>query len=318
MSQARYHVLAALTSAVTLAVGVVVGVGPLSEQQTAKHRSQTQGLRDANAALHQRLGATRTQAAADAAAAKVLSRRVAAGRLDGRTVVVIAAPGAPATLVRRAAATLRRAGATVTGTLSLTDVYVDPSKAQSPLEDLALRLVPPGVEFSDGQSSIQRVGTVLARATVSSADSVPAAIDQKAAEVIAGLDELGAAQLKGDPGRLAELAVLVAGPLPRTGERATGARDALLGLVAALDAGSHGVVVTGGPDSTGAGGLLAQVRGSEATRNPSTVDTAGSFGGDLALVLALAEQANGRAGDYGTGADTDALLPSLSGPSAGG
>jgi hypothetical protein len=55
--------------------------------------------------------------------------------------------------------------------------------------------------------------------------------------------------------------------------------------------------------------LIAQVRTSPLTRNPSTVDTAGSVGGDLALVLALAEQAAGRAGDYGRGAGANALVP---------
>ena len=59
--------------------------------------------------------------------------------------------------------------------------------------------------------------------------------------------------------------------------------------------------------------LIAQVRTSAETRNPSTVDTGGSVGGDLATVLALAEQAAGRAGDYGRGAGADALLPDLAG-----
>ena len=174
-------------------------------------------------------------------------------------------------------------------------MYVDPGKAQSPLEDLVLRLVPPGVEFTDGASAIDRVGTVLARSTVSAADPTPAAIDQKAAEVIAGLHELRALKLRGAPGRLAGLAVVVAGPAAHGTAAVTGAQDALLGLVAALDKGSRGVVVIGSPDSARPHRLIAQVRTSPLTRNPSTVDTGGSVGGDLALVLALAEQAGGHA-----------------------
>jgi hypothetical protein len=305
----RYHSLALASAVVTLAVGVVLGVGPLSQAQTTKHDEQTAALQQRQDGLRGRLATLRARAADDHALAKALAGPLTANRLKGRTVVVIAAPGAAKALVRRTSADLTSAGATVTGTLSLTPTYVDPSKAQSPLEDLALRLVPPGVEFTDGASAIARVGTVLARSTVTAADKPSTAIDQKAAEVIAGLDELGALKLRGDPGRLAELAVVVAGPKAEGDQAVTGARDALVGLVAALDEGSKGVLVVGATDSARQGGLIAQVRTSAATRNPSTVDTAGTVGGDLATVLALAEQAGGRAGDYGRGTGADALLP---------
>jgi Copper transport outer membrane protein, MctB len=288
---------------------VVVGVGPLSQAQTSKHEAQTAALAHRQAGLRDRLATVRARAADDHALAKALAGPLMANRLEGRAVVVVAAPGAAKALVRRTSADLTSAGATVTGTLSLTGVYLDPGKAQSPLEDLALRLVPPGVEFTDGASAIARVGTVLARSTVTDADKPSTAIDQKAAEVIAGLDELGALKLHGDPGRLAELAVVVAGPTARGNQAVTGARDALLGLVAALDKGSKGVVVVGPADSAEPDGLIAQVRTSPLTRNPSTVDTGATIGGDLATVLALAEQAGGRAGDYGRGTGADALVP---------
>lgn len=309
MTGFRYHSLALVTSVVTLAVGVVVGVGPLSQSQTTKHEAQTAALQHRQAALRAQLATVRARAVDDHALAKALAGPLSADRLKGRTVVVVAAPGAAKALVRRTAADLESAGATVTGTLSLTDVYVDPGKAASPLEDLALRLVPPGVEFTDGASAIARVGTVLARSTVTAADHPPTTIDQKAAEVIAGLDELGALKLRGTPGRLAELAVVVAGPKAHSDQAVAGASDALLGLVAALDQGSQGVVVVGVADSAKPDRLVAQVRTSTETRNPSTVDTASTVGGDLATVLALAEQAGGHAGDYGRGAGADGLLP---------
>jgi hypothetical protein len=305
----RFHSLALASSVVTLAVGVVVGVGPLSQAETTKHEQQTAAVLHREAGLRGRLATLTARAADDHALARALAGPLTANRLKGETVVVIAAPGAAKALVRRTSADLTSAGATVTGTLTLTTTYIDPSKAQSPLEDLALRLVPPGVQFTDGASAIARVGTVLARSTVTAADKPSTAIDQKAAEVIAGLDELGALKLHGDPGLLASLAVVVAGPQAQGTQAVTGARDALLGLVAALDSGSHGVVVVGSPDAAKPGRLIAQVRTSAATRNPSTVDTGGTVGGDLATVLALAEQAGGRAGDYGRGTGADALLP---------
>jgi Copper transport outer membrane protein, MctB len=308
MAGFRFHALALTSSVVTLAVGVVLGVGPLSDAQTTKHREQIAASADRQAALKAQLATVRVQAGIDSALAKALTGQLIADRLTGRTVVVVAAPGADPALVRRTSADLKRAGATVTGTLTLGNAYIDPAKAQSPLEDLALRLIPPGVVFTDGASPIERVGTVLARSTVTASDTATG-VDQKAAEVIAGLHELGALKLKGAPGRLAHFAVVVAGPVVRGKAAAAGARDALLGLVAALDQGGKGVVVVGTSDAAKPDRLIAAVRTSPLTRNPSTVDTGGSVGGDLALVLALAEQANGRAGDYGRGAGADALVP---------
>jgi hypothetical protein len=309
MTGLRYHSLALASALVTLGVGVVVGVGPLSQAQTTKHAAQTAAMQHRVGALRERLATARARSVEDHAMAMALAGPLTANQLDGRTVVVVAAPGATRSLIRSTSAALTAAGATVTGTLSLTDVYLDPGKAQSPLEDLALRLVPPGVTFTDGASPIAHVGTVLARSLVSADDKPPTAIDQKAAEVISGLDELGALKLRGDPGRLAELAVVVAGPKAHGDQAVAGARDALLGLVAALDSGSHGVVVAGPVDAAKLDGLIAQVRTSPATRNPSTVDTGGTVGGDIATVLALAEQADGHAGDYGRGPGADALLP---------
>ena len=175
MTGFRYHALALTTSVVTLAVGVVVGVGPLSQAQTTKHREQVAALQHRQAALTERLATAEARAGDDRSLAEALAGPLTAGRLKARTVVVVAAPGADPALVRRTVADLKAAGATVTGTLSSHDVYVDPGKAQSPLEDLVLRLVPPGVEFTDGASAIERVGTVLARSTVSAADPTPAA-----------------------------------------------------------------------------------------------------------------------------------------------
>jgi hypothetical protein len=170
--------------------------------------------------------------------------------------------------------------------------------ATAPLEDLALRLVPPNVEFPTGSTPIERVGTVLARSTVSV--KPPDDPDQDGAQVIAGLDELGALHLDGDPGRLAQLAVVV------TGESAqASAEPALLALVAALDAAGSGALVVGpGRASTVVGWARSGDIG-----GASSVDTADTQAGQAALVLALVEQLGGGKGAYGSGVGATAVLP---------
>jgi hypothetical protein len=110
--------------------------------------------------------------------------------------------------------------------------------------------------------------------------------------------------LDGTPGRRAELAVMVTGP----GDDAE-STPALAGLLAALDRGSRGAVLTG--PGVASDGLLPDVRKAERSDldDVSTVDSAGTTVGSAALVLALAEQVGGRAGDYGLGASARRVLP---------
>jgi hypothetical protein len=303
----RHVVLSLVAAGLALLLGVALGAGPVTEQAAADRAAASDRLRDRLADLEQRTAALTAAAKQDARAAAALAAPLVADRVAGRSVLLLATPGARTADVRSTAAVLEDAGATVAATLTLTDTYVDPAKAQSPLEDLSLRLVPPGVEFPDGALPIERVGTVLARATVQLPEGDEEAtgdVDRDAAEVLAGLDELGAVHLDGTPGRRAELAVVVTGP----GDDAESA-PALAGLLAALDRGSRGAVLTGPGDASD--GLLPDVRKAERSDldDVSTVDSAGTTVGSAALVLALAEQVGGRAGDYGLGASARRVLP---------
>ena len=307
MTGLRHVVLSLVAAALALLLGVALGAGPVTEQAAAGRAAANDRLRARVADLEKQAAALRAAARQDAKAAAALAAPLVADRVEGRAVVVVVTPGARPADVRSAATALEDAGATVAATLTLTDTYVDPAKAQSPLEDLSLRLVPPGVEFADGALPIERVGTVLARATVQlpeGDDGATDEVDRDAAEVIAGLDELEAVQLDGTPGRRAEMAVVVTGP----GE-VDESTPALAGLVAALDRGSRGAVLTGPGDASD--GLLADVRkaGRADLDGVSTVDSAGTTVGSAALVLALAEQVGGRSGDYGLGASARRVLP---------
>ena len=104
MANVRLQALALTSSVVTLAVGVVLGVGPLSEVQTTKHRDQTAALQHKQAALRTQLDLARAQAADDHSLAQALTGSLTTNRLKGRTVVVVAAPGADKAFVRRATA----------------------------------------------------------------------------------------------------------------------------------------------------------------------------------------------------------------------
>lgn len=311
MTGTRHVLLSLVASGLALVLGVGLGAGPVTEQDAAGSAAENRALASRVGRLEAQVAALRDASVVDATAVQALARPLTAGRLEDRSVLVVTTPGARGGDVRAVRSALEDAGATVTGTMHLQDGYVDPARAQSPLEDLSLRLVPPGVDFPDGALPIERVGTVLARSTVQAPDAgdpADTAVDRDAAEVIAGLDELDAVRLDGTPGRRAELAVLVTGP----GDSEE-SWPAVLGLLDALDAGSRGAVLTG--PGTAQDGLVGGVRKEErpATDGPSTVDSAGTALGSAATVLALAEQLTGRSGDYGLAASARRVVPVVAG-----
>lgn len=304
----RFHLISVLVSLLALAVGMGIGAGPLVQRSAESDAGNPARLERTVQRLQAGVDAAAARQRADDQALHRLAAAVLGERLKGRTALVVATPGAAARDVRATRDALDAAGLDLTGVLQLTDGYVDPARAKTPLEDLALRLVPPGVSFPDGASAIRRVGTVLARSVVQRPDagSAPATgVDQDAAEVIFGLDDLKALKLRGEPGVRAELAVVVTG----AGDRAESGREALAGLVAALDDASRGTVVVGPGDARD--GLLRWVRDDAVpgVAGASTVDTADSAAGRTGLLLALAEQLAGSSGDYGVGRRAEAVVP---------
>jgi hypothetical protein len=309
VSAGRHHLLSFGVAVLALALGLGLGAGPVTERSADTAAGQSGRLQAEVDRLEASAAAQEDRSARDRAALEAMGAPLADGVLDDRSVLVVATAAARNGDVRRMRTALEDAGASVTGVLTLRPAYGDPANAQTPLEDLSLRLVPPGVEFPDGSTPIERVGAVLARATVQlpEDDADPATdIDQDGAELIAGLDELGALRLDGDPGLRAELAVVVGGP-----DEAAEAESALTGLVAALDAGSRGAVVTA--PGAGDAGPLRWVRDDKGSDldGVSTVDDVGGTAGTVATVLALAEQVDGEAGDYGTGRGARGVLPSV-------
>jgi hypothetical protein len=315
----RYHIVSLVAVFLALGVGIVLGSGPLDEQIQGALQTQTEDLRAQQKDLRTQVSDLEAQVGVGEEFAQEVMAPLTVNQLTDRSVVMFVLPGASNDLVDTAREALEESGATVTGTVTVTDVYVDPTKAKAPLEDLALRLVPPGVEFPDGATPIDRVGVVLARATVADERQDTQEIDQRAAELLAGFQELGAIEVTGEPGRRSDLAVMIAPPAPAEDaaadpEVARGENDALLGLAAALDAGGRGVVVSGPRLSAASGGFVDLVRSSDdRLQGVSTVDAAEATVGRIAMVLALVEQTRGAAGDYGGADGVDSVIPDVSG-----
>ena len=308
MTGVRHLLLATVAAVLALALGMALGAGPVVSRSDATRASRDERLAARTARLEARLARLEDGARTDARVVAALAGPMTDDRLDGHSVLIVRTQGASDALVRRTRAALLGANASLTGELTVTRTYLDPAKATAPLEDLALRLVPPNMTFAPGSTPIERVGAVLARSTIAKEPGDEP--DQDGAEVIAGLHELGAVRLDGTPGRQAELAVVLTGPRERPSAQA-----AVTALVQALDAAGAGAVLAGPGRAPVAVGWLRSVD----TGGASSVDSADSPAGQVSLVLALVEQLAGGKGAYGAGGGATAVLPAsvLSPPASG-
>ena len=118
----RYHVVSIIGIFVALAVGVVLGAGPLQTRiRAGVSSSGATTTVDPAASAH---------AEAEAAGLKALASSTLAGSLAGRQVALVVLPGASEDDVSAIRSTLTDAGASVVGRVSLTDNWESTSMSQ--------------------------------------------------------------------------------------------------------------------------------------------------------------------------------------------
>lgn len=296
----RYHLVSLAAVLAALAAGVMLGAGPLADKVDT-------ALGDAPAnqpttSVEQQ----RARIAYDDAFAAATEHALTAGTLADRRVVVVTLPGTPSAVVSAATASLTAAGAKISGQVHLTDAWTDPGQA-SVLSGIAERLAPPEAAAPAGASPYEVAAADLAAAIVT-ADAVGKTSDTATA-LLTGLAEGGFVTTTGEPDARAGLAVVLGTDVP-----AEGTIPALLPLAPALDDAAGAVLAgPGGPTgAAGEGGLVAAQRADEAlSGTASTVDVVDLASGRVALVLALAQRADGGRGDYGAGPGADAAVPPL-------
>jgi len=297
MMSLRYHVVSIAAVLLALALGVVLGASALSGRVLGALTSdrdqlagQVVGLRGERDAAAARLHATEGLVAAGAPS-------TVAGVLPGRGVAVLAAPDADPADVDAVAGLVEAAGGRVTGRLALTDAALAPDQAEA-LRALVPRLLPAGAQLPTTTDTGALTGSLLGSLLVTR----PGGPGEQATgpEATAALRALGDGGFLRVPDALdpspAELALVV------TGGRADPTRDGTLArLTGEMDRVGAGAVLAG---RTGSGAVSA-VRGDPALRSGlSSVDALEGPASRVATVLALREQADGRAGTYGPAAGT--------------
>jgi hypothetical protein len=312
----RYHLVSIVSIFLALAVGIVLGAGPLQQQLGQTLTNQVSQLRQDKEDLRSQLDTEQHRIDGAQEFATAVQDELVGSRLGGRSVVLVLLPEADSSVADDVASTLRSAGAKVNGQVKLSTAWADPDPGKITFRDqLATNLGPlVGTSQDAGASVNSRMGALLAKALVVSNVADADRTTSQSEQALSGLREAGLVTVQGKLPPLSTLAVVVAGQPGNAS--ATDARKATLATwtatEAALDAGSSGAVVVGPTASGEPTGALGALRDDKAVAaKVSSVDDADLVMGRIAMVFALRQQMAGQAGHYGTGTGATAVLPPL-------
>ena len=311
----RYHIVSIVAIFLALATGVALGAGPLKGTVDKSYIQQAE--RDRRDKDELRIQITRMQQADDfqVAFTEAISPALLANRLSDRGVVLLQSPDASAVNVDGVRASLTEAGAQVSYTVKLTDKLLDPAN-KTLVDSLATQLSAGVNDLTAAQDAgtFDLFGAILARALVTK-EAAGAPLDDTGRNILSGLDTAKLVSVDGELARRNSLVVLVTGEANGT-DQTTAANDSIVIAIAkALDEGSDGVVIAGPPASAEEGGVVYAVRNDDsASSELSTVDVVDEPSGRIATVFALVQQAQGKAGQYGSVGNTDGPIPALTGP----
>ncbi|GGK74002.1 copper transporter [Ornithinimicrobium pekingense] len=319
----RYHVVSLVAVFIALAVGIVLGAGPLREGLSSTLESEVGQLRQERTDLRGEVDVANQRAEAREAALGRLAGPALERTLEGVRVGVVIFPGADRNTLEQLERQVGRAGGRVTLTAEVTEAWASPTPDDGLLGDLALTLEVP--EPRNGE--LPTTATVMA-AVLAGADQP----GQLGAWLGAGaeLEDAGLVEFTWRGGTADEFTdrrppdalLVVDGDLDAAqAQEPDGEQDLVtrLDLVDALADLDVPLVVTGaGTEERAAEGednldpLVAAVRSDRGLADQvSTVDNIEHLSGQLAAALALAWQLEDEVGHYGLGRLAEAPVPTV-------
>ena len=316
----RYHLVSLVAVFLALALGIVLGAGPLRESlgeqltgQVEQLRTEKDDLRAANSALTEQ-SSRQAQFIADS------GQQLVSGTMpQGTRVALITDHDNLQAAHDTTAELIHDAGGTVAGTITISPAIGDPSGEPKRAEALdALRAAVPGLDLSDPNS-----GAALIHALHQSLDPASTLTPQQRAAVQNTLNASGLITTRAVIDQPVDAVVLMVSPASDHAVRTDSAEQAAdraqrLDTIQARfvdDASATGLsLVLAGPSSNAneSAGIIRTQRSATGERSASTVDDLTSAAGPVITALAVAEQLNGGRGDYGTAPDASAPLPDAS------
>src|SRR6201993_3371078 len=286
MISLRQHALSLAAVFLALAVGVVLGSGFLSDTLLSSLRaekrdlySQISGLNDQKNALNEKLSAANNFD-------NQLAGRMVHDALGGKSVVVFRTPDAKDDDVAAVSKYIGQAGGTVTGTVSLTQEFVDANSAEKLRTVVNSSILPAGQQLStklvdQGSQAGDLIGIAM---LINVNPAVPPVDDPQRDTVLASLRDTGfIAYGSQHVGAANAAAVITGGSLSND----AGNQGVSVARVSAALAPHGAGVVLAGRDGSSDGPAAVGVARADATVTPviSTVDDLDAESGRLTTGL---------------------------------
>jgi len=314
----RYHLVSLIAVFLALALGIVLGAGPLNEPLGDQLTGQVEELREDRDRLRTELEVSEAETEQRDQFIDELAPATLGSRLEGRAVAVVALPAANADDVADVRQRLEQAGATVTGQVQVTEAWTDPDSAafRSSLAGQILGYLDPVPD--DGAEPGVILGTALGQAlTRGDAEGAPAPDAQTLLELLVSADA-ALVEVVDEPELAANATVVVAPRTEETGpEESPDAADLEtreqrlaeeVALVRGVAAAGEGSVVAGSAATEL--DLVSAVRAdSTAVETVTTTDSVSEITGRLSVPMALAVDISGEVGHFGVGTDATAAVP---------
>lgn len=299
----RQHAISLAAVFLALAVGVVLGSGLLSDTLLSGLRTEKQDLQKQITALTDQRNALNEKLGAADDFDTQMSGRMVHDTLAGKSVVLFRTPDADGDDVDALARVVGQAGGTVTGTVALTQEFVDANSAEKLRSVVNSSIVPSGAQLSttlvdQGSQAGDLLGIAL---LINRNPAVHPADDTQRETVLAALRDTGFLTYQGDRLPAANAAVVVTGGA--LGDNAGNQGSTVARFAAGLAPHGSGVVLAGRDGSATGTSAVAVTRADAGMAAAlSTVDDVSAESGRITATLALENLANGAPpGQFGVG-----------------
>lgn len=305
----RAVIVSAALAVLTFTAGLVVGSGAITvpgitlSGQDSSLRGKVAGLTVERDALAEKLSAT--EDFLSQIAGQVVDRA-----LSGKSVVLLRSPDADDGDIESVTELVGRAGGSVTGTVSLTEEFVEANSAEKLDSVVNSPIVPAGAQLDTalGEGTTQ-TGDLLGIVLLTGPDGDRPPVDAAARDtVLATLRDTGFLRY-GDLSGPADTAVVITGGA--LGEDAGNRGLSVARLASGLGRHGSGAVLAGRTGSgTGVAAVAMARTDPELSGAVSTVDDVDTEAGRMTVVLALRALLDGDApGSYGAGPGASAISP---------
>lgn len=306
----RYHLVSLISVFLALAVGIVLGAGPLKEAIGDQLTGQVETLRSDKEKLRTELSQAEADVASRDAFLAATSAQLTAGTITGRRVTFVELAETDDAVVEAVSAHLVTAGAQVVGSVSVSEQWTSEGQAR-----YRQALVPSLTDYLPQGGSGSHDAS-LARALVLSLVQLAPEGDAFSADAVQLQRLLSAGDFVTYSENLAPAdMIVILAPAAETDDDSTtepSEQDATALLIqqelprAAIELAEASVVV-GDASSE----LLEAIVGGDDADTVSTVGDVDALTGQISVPLALAARAAGTVGHFGTGEGATAVAPAV-------